>query len=220
MFWPVLRGVVGGLTKTGASAYAKAFPRTIVGKALGGIFKTAVPAAIGGAAVGAVMGPGMNMPQLPGPLMPGGGTLLPSQFPKIGTLPAWRGPGGKLQAPWSDPRIPEMLKAYSLDDAYLTAYYRAPKGYVVLRDATGKPFACLKQAAKMFGLWHAKAKPPISIRDWHAFQAARRVEKKLLKIAGPALRKRHAGRWGGAAARGVFVESGPGNLNVGFRRKK
>lgn len=220
MFGALIKAVGGGLAKTAASQYARAFPKTIIGRALGGVLKTAVPAAVGGAAVGAFMGPSTNMPNLPG-LMPGaGGTLMPSQFPRVGTLPFWRGPGGKLQMPWNDPQIVEALKPYSIDDAHLKVYYRAPKNYVVLRDSQGRPFACLKWAAKMAGLWHAKAKPPISVRDWHAFQAARRVEKKLLKIAGPALRKRHAGRFGGAAARGVFVESGPGNLNIGCRRRK
>lgn len=109
-------------------------------------------------------------------------------------VPFWKGPGGKLQAPWSDPRIPEYLKQFALDDAYLKPYYRAPRGYVVIRDAQGRPFAVNKQMARAFGLWRPKKKPPISVSDWQAFQKAQRVEKKLRKIAGPALRKRSSRR--------------------------
>ncbi|MEJ2746294.1 MAG: hypothetical protein P8123_11525 [bacterium] len=105
-------------------------------------------------------------------------------------VPWWKGPGGKLQMPWSDPRIPEYLKQFALDDAYLKTYYRAPRGYVVLRDANGRPFAINKAMAKSFGLWKPRKKPPISVSDWQAFKKAERVEKKLKKIAGPALRRR------------------------------
>jgi len=105
-------------------------------------------------------------------------------------VPWWKGPGGKLQLPWNDPKIPEYLKQFALDDAYLKTYYRAPRGYVVIRDASGRPFAVNKQMARSFGLWKPAKKPPISVGDWQKFKAAERVEKKLKKIAGPALRKR------------------------------
>lgn len=104
-------------------------------------------------------------------------------------VPWWKGPGGSLQMPWSDPRVPEYLKQFALDDSYLKAYYRAPRGYVIVRDANGRPFAVNKQIARSFGLVRPKKKPPISVGDWSAFQKARKVEKKLRKIAGPALRK-------------------------------
>jgi hypothetical protein len=105
-------------------------------------------------------------------------------------VPWWKGPGGKLQAPWSDPRIPEYLKQFALDDAYLQTYYRAPRGYVVVRDASGRPFAVNKAIARSFGIWRPKKKPPISVSDWQAYKKAERVEKKLKRIAGPALRRR------------------------------
>lgn len=104
-------------------------------------------------------------------------------------VPLWKGPGGRLQLPGSDPRIPEYLKQFALDDAYLKPYYRAPRGYVVVRDASGRPFAVNKTIARQFGIWKPKKKPPISVSDWQAFKKAQRVEKKLRKVAGPALRK-------------------------------
>lgn len=116
-----------------------------------------------------------------------------SQSPGGLPVPWYKGPGGKLQMPWSDPRIPEYLKQFALDDAYLKTYVRAPRGYVVVRDAQGRPFAVNKMIAKQFGIWKPKKKPPISVRDWQSFKRAKSVEKKLKKIAGPALRK-HATR--------------------------
>lgn len=97
-------------------------------------------------------------------------------------IPWWKGPGGKLQMPWSDPRVPEFLKQFSLDDAYLKVYYRAPRGYVVVRDAQGRPFAVMKQIAKQFGLWKPSPKPPISVTDWRCLRRAEAVERKLRKI--------------------------------------
>lgn len=133
-------------------------------------------------------GGGGGLPALP--MAPAQTRAIQSTSPGGLPVPWWKGPGGKLQLPWNDPRIPDYLKQFALDDAYLKPYYRAPRGYVVLRDASGKPFAVNKAMAKAFGLWRPKKKPPISVSDWQAFKKAERVEKKLKKIAGPALRKR------------------------------
>lgn len=103
-------------------------------------------------------------------------------------VPWWKGPGGALQAPWNDPRIPQFLQQFALDDAYLKNYVRAPRGYVVIRDANGRPYAVLRQIARQFGLWHAAPKPPISASDWRHYKRNQALEKKLLKIARPALR--------------------------------
>lgn len=104
-------------------------------------------------------------------------------------VPWFKGPGGKLQMPWNDPRIPEYLKQFALDDAYLKTYVRAPKGYVILRDSSGRPFAVNKQVARSMGLWKPAAKPPISATDYKHFKRNKTIEKKLRKIAGPVLRK-------------------------------
>lgn len=103
-------------------------------------------------------------------------------------IPWWKGPGGRLQLPTSDPNIAEYLKKFSLDDSYLRVYYRAPHGYVVVRDAQGRPFAVLRPVARMFGLWRPAAKPPISATDWRHYKKNKQIEKKLIKIARPALR--------------------------------
>lgn len=184
--------MIGALIKFGGKAlakqYAKAFPKTVLGRALGGgLLKTTALVGTGAAA-------GAMLPQQKGglPAVPGmgpGGVMTPGQFQPVGFIPWWRGPGGKLQFPWQDPNVPQFLKSFALDDAYLRPYYRAPRGYVVVRDPNGKPYAIMKHIAKQFGLWRPKSKPPISVRDWHAFQAAKRVEKKLRKIAAPALRR-------------------------------
>lgn len=131
-----------------------------------------------------------GLPALPlGAAAAGATTALATTSPGGLPVPWWKGPGGKLQLPWNDPRIPEYLKQFALDDAYLKTYYRAPKGYVIVRDNQGRPFAVNKMIARQFGIWKPNKKPPISVRDWSSFQRAKRVEKKLRKIAGPALRK-------------------------------
>lgn len=124
-------------------------------------------------------GAGNSLPMLPG--MSGGprGMITPGQTGGIG-IP--RGPGGGMQLPWHDPAIPEYLKQFALDDSYLKISTRAPKGYVVVKDASGRPFAVLKSMAKAFHLWKPKPKPPISVRDWHHLQGAARVAKKLKAI--------------------------------------
>ena len=103
-------------------------------------------------------------------------------------VPFWKGPGGALQMPWSDPRIPEYLKQFALDDAYLRSYVRAPRGYVIVRDASGRPFAVLRQIARQIGIWRPAAKPPISATDWKNYKRNKAIEKKLIKIARPAMR--------------------------------
>lgn len=136
---------------------------------------------------------GGGLPALPGMT---GGMIQPGQTGGFG-IP--RGPGGSMQLPWKDPGIPEYLKQFALDDSFLRTGVRAPRGYVVIRDGSGRPFAVLKTVAKAFKLWKAKAKPPISVRDWHHLQGAGRVVNKLQdmekvakKIANWKSPKRHA----------------------------
>lgn len=131
-------------------------------------------------------------------------------------IPWWKGPGGKLQLPWNDPRVPEFLKQFSLDDSYLKVYYRAPRGYVVLRDAQGRPFAVMKQVAKQFGLWKPSPKPPISVTDWRCLRRAESVERKLRKIC-PKPRVRRVYATAGAGARASASASS--GSRSGARRK-
>jgi hypothetical protein len=79
-----------------------------------------------------------------------------------------------------------------LDTSVLKTYFRAPKGYVIVRDpGTGSVVAVRKAIAKAYHLWKPARKPPISASDWHHYQRNQQLEKKLLKIAGPAIRRRH-----------------------------
>lgn len=121
---------------------------------------------------------------------PEGTTGVPATLAGGGfAVPWWRGPGGGLQMPWNDPQVAEYLKKFALDDSYLKTYYRAPRGYVIVRDAAGRPYAVLRQIARQFHLWRAAAKPPISATDWKHYKRNQVIEKKLIKIARPALRK-------------------------------
>jgi hypothetical protein len=79
-----------------------------------------------------------------------------------------------------------------LDTSVLKVFYRAPKGYVIVRDpATGSVVAVRKAIAKAYHLWRPARKPPISASDWHHYQRNQALEKKLLKIAAPAIRHHH-----------------------------
>jgi hypothetical protein len=173
----------------------------IVGAVAGGIKlvkkviavkKAASSAVIASASSGALVPVTSNLPSLTsglglpalGAVAAGGAAVAAGGLP----VPWWKGPGGKLQLPWNDPRIPEYLKSFALDDAYLKIYYRAPRGYVIVRDANGRPFAVNKVIARQFGIWRAAAKPPITATDWKNYKRSKTIEKKLLKIAGPAYR--------------------------------
>jgi len=96
-----------------------------------------------------------------------------------GLLP--RGPGGKLQWPWQDPNVPAQLENFACDDGYLSITYRAPKGFVLWRNANGKPFGLWKPVARMMG-WKPKRKPPISVGDYQALMRADRTVKKMQSI--------------------------------------
>lgn len=160
---------------------------------LGSLFRGLVrqlPGIIGGAAGGALMnGGGQNMPT-PGAMYPGtpgfSGPLLPMGDTGGFGLP--RGPGGGLQLPWNDPSIPGFAKPYALDDSYLRVQYRAPAGYVVVRDKDQRPFALERGMAIKMRVWKPGAKPPISAGDWKKFKTAARVSRKLKKIAGEAVK--------------------------------
>ena len=185
---------------------------------VGGLIKTAVDIALpepkqnfGAAQTYSVGGVGVTTNSFAGQTVSSVSSQLPAlalsqtqavQQQGAGGLPVpwYKGPNGKLQMPWSDPRIPDYLKQFALDDAYLKAYYRAPKGYVVLKDSSGRPFAVNKAIARQMGLWKPAAKPPISATDYKHFKRNKAIEKKLRKIAGPALRK-HTSRAPAATTR-------------------
>jgi hypothetical protein len=109
-------------------------------------------------------------------------------------LPALRGVGGgglpAIAGGALGAGLPDVL-----DASLLRTFYRAPRGYVIVKDpSSGQPFAVRKDIARRNKLWRPARKPPISAGDWHQFQTAKAVEKKLRKIAGPALRRHAQGR--------------------------
>jgi hypothetical protein len=82
----------------------------------------------------------------------------------------------------------------TIDESMLRPYYRAPRGYVVVRDTqSGKYIGVRKADARQLGLWRPKPKPPISVRDWHAYKSAVRTEKKIKKVFSHSFRGSHHG---------------------------
>lgn len=186
-----LLSLIGSAAKAIVKPIAKLIPKnTIVGKMASAVGWGATGAAVGSALIpsAAPALPALSsvstsgIPGVPAAAVAGGG---------IGAmLPWWKGAGGKLQFPWQDPKMLEGLKPpFVLDDAYLKIMYRAPRGYVVVKDPNGKAYCMARFIAVKMGLFNPASKPPISAGDWRKFQTARSVEKKLRKIAGKGLRK-------------------------------
>ncbi|MGH7198310.1 MAG: hypothetical protein ACREH5_06185, partial [Candidatus Omnitrophota bacterium] len=63
--------------------------------------------------------------------------------------------------------------------SYLRTVPRAPRGYVVVRDVQGRPYAMMRFVAQKVGMWRPKQKPPISVRDWNSLRRSNSVIKKL-----------------------------------------
>lgn len=175
---------------------------------LGGkLIGSKVGKAVGAAAIGAgaaaltqkVQG-GQQLTSLPAlPIsagsLPASMAVQTGQLPQAGgILPWWRGANNKLQMPWNDPNVPALLKQYALDDAYLRVRYYAPRGYVVIRDSEGRPYAIPRLLAQKLGLWRPAKKPPISASDWHHYKRNQQLEKKLIKICKPALKHHSRGK--------------------------
>ena len=179
----VRKGIASGISSLAKKVMGSKVGK--VGAAVGGLAATAgITKSISGGVGG--------LPALPlssGGTMAAQNTAITKTSPGGLPVPFWKGPGGKLQMPWNDPRIPEYLKQFALDDAYLKTYYRAPRGYVIVKDASGRAFAVNKKIAQQFGIWRPAAKPPISATDWKHYRSAKRIEKKLLKISHEAHRK-------------------------------
>ena len=193
---------LGALIKVGASAIksigSKLIPKhTVVGKILSGGIKTAPSVLAGAGAAAAVdyLTPKgtAGVPALPGAMAAGPAMPAPQQgaLGALGSLIPWyKGPGGHLQFPWQDPTFMQGLQPpFVLDDSYLKQIIRAPRGYVVVHDKNGRAYCMWKPIAQRVGAWHPARKPPISAGDWHKYETARTVEKKLRKLASHALRK-------------------------------
>lgn len=190
----------GGLIKTAVKAvvpavtsiFSKKAAATVATVGAGAAAATLAPKLLGGGSTAMVPYAGAgNLPALPGLAAAGQTSAIASTSPGGLPVPWWKGPGGKFQLPWNDPKIPEYLKSFALDDAYLKVYYRAPRGYVVVKDANGKPYAVNRMVAKQFGLWRPAAKPPISATDWKHFKRNKLIERRIRKNFGSAMRPKH-----------------------------
>ena len=79
----------------------------------------------------------------------------------------------------------DMLQAagVTLGSNYWRTKVCAPPGYVMVSNPiTGQRAAVPKAMAIKAGLWRAHAKPPISVRQWHALKHAKAAIKHLHKV--------------------------------------
>lgn len=60
----------------------------------------------------------------------------------------------------------------------------APPGYVMVHNPLdkGQMLAVPKRVAQMAGLWKPHAKPPVSVRQWHAIKNAKSAIKSLKRV--------------------------------------
>lgn len=80
----------------------------------------------------------------------------------------------------NDPNVTADLKESVISKANLKTFYRAPKGYVVMKDQAGNPMGIPKYLARRYG-WKPAKKPLLSIRDTNSLKTAGRAIKKLQK---------------------------------------
>jgi len=79
----------------------------------------------------------------------------------------------------NDPNVVAALKPYAIPMRGLRSYFRAPRGYVVVKDDVGDPMGIPKFLARQFKLWKPAKKPLLSIRDTSAIRRAGSAIKKL-----------------------------------------
>lgn len=116
-----------------------------------------------------------------------GGGGVPPMPGAAATMPLPGGPGaprgmGTRSIFRDDPNVAAYLKQFAIDDRFLKQYFRAPRGFVVLRDVNGDAYGLPKKLAQQYGGWRPAKKPPISVRDWSAMTRARHVMKKLNEV--------------------------------------
>lgn len=170
----------GSLLRKTGSALGK-LSRSPVGRVAGlvpGLGTVVNAVGIAGGAYGAYSaltskGGSGGMPALP--MSAAGG--LPA-FPGGGGFAGKAGPGDRSIFR-NDPNVVEAMKAWAIPLRGLRTYYRAPKGYVVVRDQVGDPMGIPKAMAKMYFGWKPAKKPLLSIRDTNAIKRAGTAIKKL-----------------------------------------
>jgi hypothetical protein len=141
------------------------------------------------------------------PAMPGG-----MMMPVSGGFAGQAGPGDRSILR-NDPNVVEALKAHAIPMRGLRSYYRAPKGYVVVRDNVGDPMGIPKFMAKQYFGWKPAKKPLLSIRDTSALKRAGTAIKKLQNAEKMA---RKIANWKTPSRRErVTVIQQPGPLKIG-----
>lgn len=113
------------------------------------------------------------------PALPGAG--LPA-LPGTAMAPAIVGKRGIFR---DDANVPDALKPYVISRGDLKVSYRSPlRGYVIMHDGAGDPYAVPKQLAKLYLGWKPHRKPPISVGEMQALKKAQRTVKKVKHIHG------------------------------------
>jgi len=202
----------GSLLRKVGSAAAK-LSRSPLGKVAGlvpGLGSVVSGVGLASAAYGGYQalsgGSSAKLPALPG--APGG---LPA-FPGGGGFAGQAGPGDRSIFR-NDPNVVEAMKQFAIPLRGLRTYYRAPKGYVVVRDNVGDPMGIPKQYAKAYFGWKPAKKPLLSVRDTSALKRAGVAIKKLQNAEKMA---RKIANWKSPARREkVTVIQQPGPLKIG-----
>jgi len=173
----------GRIVKAGVGV-AKVATKNPLLKLVPGVGSALGLAGVGLSAYDALKGSGGGgMPALP--MLPGGsgGGGVPPGFPnpKAGNRGIFR----------NDANVTDELKPVVISKGDLRQYYRAPKGYVIMRDQVGDPMGVPKHIARRYG-WKPAKKPLLSIRDTQALKHAGIAIKKLQKAEKMA---RHIANW-------------------------
>lgn len=151
---------------------------TVVGAV--GMAGTAYSAVKAGQALLRGGGSSAQLPALPGGSLAGGQTYgLPALPGSAGAPPIV----GKRSVFRDDPNIAEALKAWAISQRFLRQSFRSPmKGYVIVRDSVGDPYALPKAMAIKYAGYRPAKKPPISVGEWQSLKRADRTVKKVRKV--------------------------------------
>jgi len=107
-------------------------------------------------------------------LIPQGGRGLPA-MPGLPAAPGM----GERSIFRDDPNVVEALKPFAIAQRNLKQYFRAPRGFVIMKDEVGDPYGIPKHLAKQYLGWKPAKKPLLSIRDTSALKRAGTAIKKL-----------------------------------------
>lgn len=118
----------------------------------------------------------------------------------------------------NDPNVIEALKPFAISKGNLKAYYRAPKGFVIMYDQVGDPYGIPRNIAKQYLGWKPSKKPPISVKDWEAFKRSNSVMNKLKAIEKKSNMYRKSPARRASIPRQQIIETGPGSVKVVGRK--